>query len=530
MRTVGAYIRVSSQEQIEGYSLDAQRRAIRQLCKERGWKLVKEYADEGISARYDNISKRPGFFAIMEEAKAGAFDTLVVHKFDRLSRRLIVTLTTMEELRKSGVTFLSITEQMDFTTPIGQVQLALLGAFAQYYSDNLSQETEKGWKERAQQGFYVGPLPFGYKKGNDGIPEIIEDEANTVRQAFETYSQGGATLRDIADWINTQGYRTRNTRKQDQFGLVGPRPFTQDSVRDMMANPFYIGLVRHKGAEYPGQHPPIVSRELFDGCAQLRRSHFRRPRSYSKRFRTYLLGNLIRCAFCGERMWANTTKGEGRYYRDTAQRRGLFCYNPGAWLRVDEIDSQVDVLMRGLSLPPKWQLQVEEIIKESDDRAAIAKEAENLQEKLRRVNEQYRDLSITKAEYTYHRKRLEMEISALPIEPKPTQIIAGEELERLLKVWNAATLEEKSQMLGMMFEAVFVDTKAKQIVAYRVKEQYRSLFRLCEGLKEKAGLFITEKYPQLAGIGDPEGIRTPDLCLDRAVCLAATPPGRCRTS
>lgn len=59
---------------------------------------------------------------------------------------------------------------MDFTTPSGKVHLALLGAFAQYYSDNLSQETKKGWAERRAQGLYCGLLPFGAIKGEDGVP------------------------------------------------------------------------------------------------------------------------------------------------------------------------------------------------------------------------------------------------------------------------------------------------------------------------------------------------------------------------
>jgi len=81
---------------------------------------------------------------MVDDALARKFDILIVHKLDRFSRNLRITLEYFDKLSKAGVTFLSINEQMDFTTPSGKVHLALLGAFARYYSDNLSQETKKG--------------------------------------------------------------------------------------------------------------------------------------------------------------------------------------------------------------------------------------------------------------------------------------------------------------------------------------------------------------------------------------------------
>ena len=168
---------------------------------------------------------------------------------------------------------------------------------------------------------YVGPLPFGYERGADGVPEPVDEEASAVGEAFEIYAAGDKTHRYIADWFNARGFRTRNTRKSDQFGLVGPRPFTLDSVRTMLSNPFYLGQVKWKGELYPGKHQAIVSQELFDTCAETRRKHFSRPRSHSEKFKAYLLSSLARCAFCGERMWASTGPDRHRYYRDSARRK-----------------------------------------------------------------------------------------------------------------------------------------------------------------------------------------------------------------
>jgi site-specific DNA recombinase len=125
--------RVSSEEQVEGYSVDAQRRAFQALVEGRGWTTYREYVDEGKSARIDNINKRPAFKEMMSDAVAAKLDVLVVHKLDRFSRSLRITLEYFDKLLNAGVTFVSINEQMDFITPSGKVHLALLGAFAQYY-------------------------------------------------------------------------------------------------------------------------------------------------------------------------------------------------------------------------------------------------------------------------------------------------------------------------------------------------------------------------------------------------------------
>ena len=152
----GHYGRVSTEEQVEGYSLDAQRRAFQTLVAERGWVAYREYLDEGKSAHHDDISKRPGFRQAIDDALAGKYDVLVVHKLDRFSRKLRITLEYLEMLGKAGVGFVSVQEQFDRSTPEGKLMMVLQGALAEFYSDNLSQEVKKGLAERKAQGLYCG--------------------------------------------------------------------------------------------------------------------------------------------------------------------------------------------------------------------------------------------------------------------------------------------------------------------------------------------------------------------------------------
>lgn len=97
------------------------------------------------SAHTDNIHKRPVFKQTIDDALAGQYDVLVVHKIDRFSRKLRVTLEYFEKLGKAGVGFVSIQNDMDYSTPTGKFMLAMQGGLAELYSDNLSQETKKGW-------------------------------------------------------------------------------------------------------------------------------------------------------------------------------------------------------------------------------------------------------------------------------------------------------------------------------------------------------------------------------------------------
>ncbi len=99
------YARVSKEDQVQGYSLDAQSRAFTRYVEDRQWTIHREYVEEGRSAHTDDIRKRPVFLQAIEDAIAGKYDVLVVHRIDRFSRKLKITLEYFEKLGKAGVGF-----------------------------------------------------------------------------------------------------------------------------------------------------------------------------------------------------------------------------------------------------------------------------------------------------------------------------------------------------------------------------------------------------------------------------------------
>jgi len=156
---------------------------------------------------------------------------LVVHKLDRFARNARITLEYLEKLEKAGVGFVSISEQMDFSSPMGKVMLANLAAFGQYYSDNLSTEVSKGLKERAMQGLWNGPVPFGYAN-EDGKLVPVAEEAEVPRRIFEMYASGTHTDQSIATWLNQTDVHPRYRRRRTDREYL----WTRDSVKALPAS------------------------------------------------------------------------------------------------------------------------------------------------------------------------------------------------------------------------------------------------------------------------------------------------------
>ena len=180
------YIRVSTVEQTEGLSLSAQHREIKRYAEQHGHALVDVYADEGVSAHLDDITKRPAPARLLADAEARKFDTIIVHTIDRWARNSLVQRLALQQLGEAGVGFVSITERHDFSSPQGKLLLTMLGGVSEFFSDALSVHVQKGVRERAEQGLHVGPVPFGFE-----TKEPRQRQLSAKPRPAETPSHGG---------------------------------------------------------------------------------------------------------------------------------------------------------------------------------------------------------------------------------------------------------------------------------------------------------------------------------------------------
>ena len=432
-------------------------------------------------------------------ARAHRFDAILVHKLDRFSRNLEQAVTYKALLKREGVAVVSITEPVD-DSPASFVTEGVLQVLAAWYSKNLAQEVAKGRRERYERGLWNGNLPFGYKGGEDGRPVADEREAAAVREAYAMYASGRYSYQGIASWLNHRGFRTRNVRRNPQYGVVGPSLFTKDTVRDMLRNPFYRGVITYKGRdERPGLQPAIVNDPLWQAARQAGQRRHHAPTTFLRPHRTYLLAGIIRCAHCGGKVWAHSTKGGRSYYREYNRQRGLPCTSTKGSVSTAIVDVQVSSLFEGLALPPDWRSRLREMLASDDRRERILAQRAKLVEKLHRLRTLYLELALTDGEYHRERGRLQEQLQALAVPDEEPVVKAGSYVEDLPTLWRAATLEERRAIVLTALDAVYADVDSERVVAIQPKADFLPLLAAASPTWGLAGKSLL--------LGDPEGAR-----------------------
>ncbi len=537
MRAAG-YTRVSHVAAVEGHSLEAQAHSIRDLCSRRDWTLVHIYTDAGISARRE--SHRPDFERMLRDARSGQFDILIVDKLDRFYRNLRGCLATLDDLRSHNVSFVSVRENLDFSTPWGKLTLTVLGMLAEIYIDNLRQEIRKGKLQRARKGLHNGSPPFGYCTGTcsdcsdlngpdycpafggpdlgDGevlVPHPIESAA--VRLAFQWYLTSDFSDGDVADRLNAHLHAlpdgsTVHFRTKGLPGRFPPGPFSKDSIRHLLQRPFYTGVVPYYGktargrkrkrgdavALYPGQHEPLVSMEDFQAAQILRNQLAHRARHPATGAPTvHPLSGIILCASCGRPMRAASTDSH-RYYRDVTRIEHLGeCDQPT--LQAEEIEARVVASLRDLAhaLPLDWRDQVMEEVIPPEQRAEIAEQEQEIEDRVERATRLYLEGHIDHDRFLEEKRRAQAVMADL----HPAQLDAIMEVGAILEAfdqhWEDAS--EPLQQNGLLRKALAgVHVQGYRLTALEATLAFYPLARLCRS--------------------GSDGIRTRDLRLDRPAC------------
>ena len=307
-KLVGGYIRVSTERQVEGYSIDGQITQIEQYCQFNGYELVYIYADRGISGKSMN---RPELQRMLNDAKNGKLDCVMVYKTNRLARNTSDLLTIVEELHRQNVEFFSLSERMEVKNSTGKLMLQILASFSEFEINTILENIYTGQRQRALEGYYQGNLPLGYNNIPDNKKELMinQHEANIVKYIFESYAKGHG-YRKIANALNHKGYVTKKGN-----------PFSISAVTYILSNPFYIGKIqfakykdwndkRRKGLNdkpviAEGKHTPIISQSLWDKVQARKKQVSEKPQVHGKG--TNILTGIISCPQCSAPMAASNT-------------------------------------------------------------------------------------------------------------------------------------------------------------------------------------------------------------------------------
>lgn len=244
MKTVVAYTRVSTEGQVDGFGLEAQRKTIQDYCDAHGLYIAQWYVEEGVSGVKDS---RPEFDKLLfGEIDNPPVEAVVVAKNDRVSRDINVYYYFKMLLRKKNIELISVAEDFGSMGIMASFLEAFTLCVAELERDNITRRTSAGRKMKAKSGGYAGGRPpYGYRVSNKEL--IVEErEAEAVREVY-ALREKGMTLKGIAYEMTKRGYRT-------QKGL----DFTEGTIQNILKNErIYRGKLRYNG-EYVGTHRAIL--------------------------------------------------------------------------------------------------------------------------------------------------------------------------------------------------------------------------------------------------------------------------------
>ena len=324
------YSRVSTEMQVEGYSLEAQKNCLTKFAEREEMQIVNYYEDAGKSGK--SIEGRPAFKKMLSDIESGqSVDYILVYKLSRFGRNAADILNSLELIQTYDVNLICIEEGIDSSQTSGKLLISVLSAVAEIERENILEQTMNGRREKARQGKWNGgPAPYGYMI-KDNMLCVNEDEAELVRLIYDKYVNTNIGYTGIAKYLNMQGIK-KSVRTEKMIEQCSAH-----FVSLVLTNPVYCGKIaygrrtlekvkgkknhykRINASEYinvEGLHEPIISEELWNKAQEKRKATGRKFASKYGKDRTHLLTGLLKCPVCGGPMYANRhcwTKKDGTY-------------------------------------------------------------------------------------------------------------------------------------------------------------------------------------------------------------------------
>jgi site-specific DNA recombinase len=433
------YIRVSTDAQFEeGYSVDVQKEQLTAYCVSKGIKDYDYYIDGGWSG--SNI-ERPEMERLMKDVKDGEISHVIVYKLDRLSRSQKDTLYLIEDVfMPNNVDFVSLTESLDTSTPIGRTMIGILAAFAQLERETIRMRTRMGMNERVKEGYWMGGgrIPFGYDYDkNQGIL-VPNKDAEKVRRIYDLYIQGYSP-QNIANMLGL---------KYDRLAI------------QILKRKSNYGIIEYNGVEYQGRHEPIISKEIYDKAmsAMINRSITRTSTS------EYLLTGLVYCGKCGAKM----------RYQKWGKWMKFVCYSQQKSkpylikdpdcdqerLYADEVEDMV--IKRLLSLKEERQ-EMTAVDYNSSAIELLSYQKEEIEKKIKRLYNLYSESEDELLLETINENKLQLEKinTKLKNELKQKNVISARKtikdaIDNLDSQWDYMTQKEKQVLVRTLVNKVII--------------------------------------------------------------------------
>lgn len=252
--TAAIYTRVSTLDQArEGYSLEAQRKALTDWCEARGHPAPTLYEDAGISGK--DIRHRPALQRLLDAVARGQHDLVVVWALSRLTRSVADLYSIWGMMQAHDCDLVSYTEAFDTSTPVGRAMMGLLGVFAQMEREITGERVAAAMRERALQGKRTCSDVLGYDAVPDGL-QINPQEAAHVLAIYQVYEATGS-LSETARWCREHGIRGKRGKIMDAY-----------KVRVILTRPIYAGYYSYKDLRVRGAFEPLISVERYNAIVK----------------------------------------------------------------------------------------------------------------------------------------------------------------------------------------------------------------------------------------------------------------------
>ncbi|GHU53589.1 hypothetical protein AGMMS49975_12050 [Clostridia bacterium] len=396
-----SYIRVSSRGQAErgggdneGFSIPAQREAIRKRAASLGAFIVKEFVDRGTSAKSADRKELQEMLKYITENKV---EFVIIHKVDRLARNRGDDVDIMRRFSEHGVKLISTSESID-ETPAGMLLHGIMASIAEFYSLNLATEVVKGMTTKAKSGGTISKAPLGYKNirrldkmgREERLVVLDEERAPLMRLAFEQYATGEWTVSDLAEHLALRGLTTRPTLK------LPSKPIDGKALNKALVNPYYKGVVRFADNYYPGRHQPLTEETTWQRVQDILSSHLNGERT---RKHPHFLKGTIFCGSCGERLiiqYAKSRSGIRYPYFTCAGRHSRRTKCKQKALLIESVEKEIEKLYYKITLEPTYRAKLEKWIisemqrvssKGEDEQRKLKIEMEKIDRKQRKLLE-----------------------------------------------------------------------------------------------------------------------------------------------
>jgi site-specific DNA recombinase len=330
-KRVACYCRVSSEEQADRETIQAQVEALEKYCRDRGWTIAEWYLDDGVSGDVP-FEQREGGKALVAAARAGQFKGVVALKVDRLGRKTQDNLRVVELLHEElGLEFSCSSQPFEVTHATGRLMLTMLAGFAEFEKAMILERTKTGLDRVAHLGRWPAGKPaYGYMIGTEGAERgcLVVDpvEGPVVKRIFDLYLQGWG-VQKIAAWLNTNGIappRAEDRQKKANTRRRAVPRWNISTVHFILHNPAYYDrgdgqgealynrtrTKRKDGREVgheprdadewvPVPCPALVSEEEWNAVAGQAKLNSAASKRNSRRL--YALRGRIFCGLCGHR-------------------------------------------------------------------------------------------------------------------------------------------------------------------------------------------------------------------------------------